>query len=89
MKPKTIGGLVLMLVGVVIIVYAFFLWDSNFQLSKATSPNFIINSLIVSVEYIVLIIIGILAFIGGGLMINKNKALEIMSRLNKFNREKQ
>ncbi len=29
MKPKTIGGLALMLVGVGIIVYAFLLWNSN------------------------------------------------------------
>ncbi len=81
MKPKTIGGLALMLVGVGIIVYAFLLWNSNFQLSKATNPNFVINSMIVSVEYIILIIIGILAFIGGGLIINKDKTLQIMRNL--------
>ena len=81
MKPKTIGGLALMLVGVGIIVYAFLLWNSNFQLSKATNPNFVINSMIVSVEYIILIIIGILAFIGGGLVINKDKTLQIMRKL--------
>ena len=81
MKPKTIGGLALMLVGVGIIVYAFLLWNSNFQLSKATNPNFVINSMVVSIEYIVLIIIGILSFIGGGLIINKNKTLQIMRKL--------
>lgn len=81
MKPKTILGLILMLVGVGIIVYAFLLWNSNFQLSKATNPNFVINSMVVSIEYIVLIIIGILSFIGGGLIINKNKTLQIMRKL--------
>ena len=81
MKPKTIGGLALMLVGVGIIVYAFLLWNSNFQLSKATNPKLVINSMIVSVEYIILIIIGILAFIGGGLIINKDKTLQIMRNL--------
>ena len=81
MKPKTILGLILMLAGVGIIVYAFLLWNSNFQLSKATNPNFVINSMVVSVEYIILIIIGILAFIGGGLIINKDKTLQIMRNL--------
>ena len=83
MKSKIIVGLVLMVVGVGIIIYAFLLWNSNFQLSKATNPNFVINSMIVSVEYIILIIIGILAFIGGGLIINKDKALQIMKKLSK------
>ena len=83
MKSKIIVGLVLMVVGVGIIIYAFLLWNSNFQLSKVTNPNFVINSMIVSVEYIILIIIGILAFIGGGLIINKDKALQIMKKLSK------
>lgn len=88
MKPKTIGGLALMLVGVGIIFYAFLLWNSNFQLSKATNPNFVINSMVVSVEYILLIIIGILAFIGGGLIINKDETLRIMGILyTKLNRK--
>ncbi|MGC8652166.1 MAG: hypothetical protein ACP5UH_02865 [Candidatus Micrarchaeia archaeon] len=82
MKRKTVGGLVLMLVGVGIIVYAFLLWNSNFQFSKATNPNFVINSMVVSVVYIILTIIGILVFIGGGLVINKDKALQIIKKLN-------
>lgn len=81
MKPKTIGGLALMLVGVGIIVHAFLLWNSNFQLSKATNPNFVINSMIISVVYIILIIVGILTFISGGLIINKDKTLRIMGIL--------
>lgn len=81
MKPKAILGLIFMLIGAGIIVYAFLLWNSNFQLSKATNPNFVINSMVVSIEYIVLIIVGILAFIGGGLIINKNKTLQIMRKL--------
>ena len=83
MKPRTIGGLALMIVGVIIVVYAFLLWNSNFQLSKATDPNFIIDSLKVSVEYIILIILGILAFIGGGLLINKERTIQIMGKLSK------
>ena len=81
MKPKAILGLIFMLIGVGIIVYAFLLWNSNFQLSKATNPNFVINSMVVSIEYIVLIIVGILAFIGGGLIINKNKTLRMLGIL--------
>ncbi len=79
MKPKTIGGLALMLVGVGIIVYAFLLWNSNFQLSKATNPNFVINSFEVSIEYISLVIVGVLVVIAGDLIIDKKNALSIMS----------
>jgi uncharacterized membrane protein YidH (DUF202 family) len=81
MKAKTIGGLFVVLIGMVVVVYASFLWNSNFQLNKATNPSFVTNSLVVSVEYIILIIIGILAFICGGLIINKDKTLQIMRKL--------
>jgi drug/metabolite transporter (DMT)-like permease len=77
-KMNTIIGFVLLLIGATIIFYGYYTWNSSFQISKATNPNFLTNAFIGSAESIGLYFIGILVIIGGGLLINKERALRVM-----------
>jgi len=56
---KTVLGVALIFIGVFIVITGAQLLDSTFQVSKATSPSFIWESLIASVGMIVLYIVGI------------------------------
>ncbi len=78
---RTAIGTVVIFVGVFLVITGAQLWNSTFQISKATNPSFIWNSLIASVGMIVLYIIGILLVIFGGLIINREKAMKVIQIL--------
>ncbi len=78
---RTAIGTVVIFVGVFLVITGAQLWNSTFQISKATNPSFIWNSLIASVGMIVLYIIGILLVIFGGLIINRERAMKVIQIL--------
>ena len=78
---KTVLGAVLIFIGVFIIITGAQLWNSTFQVSKATNPSFIWNSLVASVGMITLYIVGILVIIYGGYLINKERTKQVLQIL--------
>jgi len=78
---RTTIGTIIIFIGVFLVITGAQLWNSTFQISKATSPFFIWNNLIASVGMIVLYIVGILLVILGGLIINKEKAMKMIRAL--------
>ena len=78
---RTVIGTIIIFIGVFLVITGAQLWNSTFQISKATSPSFIWNSLIASVGMIVLYVVGILLIILGGLIINKEKATKVLQVL--------
>jgi uncharacterized membrane protein YidH (DUF202 family) len=78
---RTAIGTVIIFVGIFLIITGAQLWNSTFQISNATSPSFLWNSIIASVGMIVLDIIGILIVITGGLIINREKAGKVLQAL--------
>jgi uncharacterized membrane protein YidH (DUF202 family) len=75
---RTAIGLIIIFLGIFLVITGAQLWNSTFQISKATNPSFIWNSLIASVGMIVLYIVGILLVIWGGLIINREKAMVVI-----------
>ena len=78
---KTILGIIAIFVGVFIVITGTQLWNSTFQVSKATSPSFVWNSLIAAGGMIVLYIVGILVIIYGGYLINKERTKQVLQIL--------
>jgi uncharacterized membrane protein YidH (DUF202 family) len=78
---KTVLGIAIIFIGTFIVITGAHLWDSTFQVSKATSPFFIWSSLIASIGMIVLYIVGILVIIYGGYLINKERTKQVLKIL--------
>ena len=78
MKLTKIKGGFLIGIGSLLVVCASLLWFYTFQPSRFVTPNYVIYSAIVSVIFILAIIAGLIIFISGSLLINKNKTLKIL-----------
>jgi len=78
---RTVFGIFVVFVEISIVMFGAYMWGSTFQISKVTNPSFIWNSILASIEMIILYI-GILLIIVGDLIINKVKTLQMMRKLN-------
>lgn len=78
---RTAIGTIIIFIGIFVLVIGVQVWDSAFQITKATSPSFLSSSLIGAGESIVLDFIGLILIIEGGLIINREKAMKVIQAL--------